>query len=224
MARNIEDLEKLWREIAAKEEPSNMELQQVEEVVREILTEYPLSALACELRYQRGIYTLREEEGIGSERLARALVEFREGINAADKLGDKAEPWRSLNRTQIAVCLGRLGNVKDATTELKTVSNYRPRSVMGLGALTLLVDLLKEDFPRDAKRYNNQKLSYVRALVRENKESPELPYFRLLLAEELLVSEYADEGRRLMQELASLSADVLGEDLYAEIQERWKSI
>ncbi len=222
MPRTIEELEAHLRELSNKENPTREDLDAVESIVKEVLTEYSDSIFASELRFQRGIYTLQEGEGYGHERLARALTEFREGLKAADKWGDKAEPWRSLNRTQVGVCLGRLGNIKDATTELKMVADVRPRSVLGYGALALLVELLKEDYPRDAKRYSNQKLSYARALVRENKESPDYPYFQLILAQELLGTEYAEEGHRLMQELSHLTPEQIDEELYHEIQEQLK--
>lgn len=213
MARSIEELESAWRAALEQENAAT-----VEALVREILTEHAETSLASELRYNRGVLTLTEGEGFGNERLARALEEFKAGAASGEKAGEKAEPWRSLNRTQIAACLARLGNIPDAVKELKAVSDYRPRSTAGLGALTLLAELLEDDKPREAKRYATQKISYARALVRETKETPEWNQMRLLLALELLGSEYAKEGEKLMQELGGMSQDELGEDLYEEVQ------
>jgi hypothetical protein len=107
---------------------------------------------------------------------------------------------------------------------LKIVADVRPRSVLGLGALSLLSTMLREHSPRDAKKYDSQRISYARALVREHKESNDLPYYRFLLAQELLDSEYASEGLKLLKALGTLSEHELGEGLFQILQEQLKSI
>lgn len=209
MGRSLEELETTFRQAIEEDNASILE-----RVVREVLNDHPETALSSEIRYQRGVLALTWSEGDGSQRLAKAQAEFDAGMRAAETVGETAEPWRTLNRTQLATCLVRLGNTEGATAHLETVSKYRPRTTNGLGALALLAQILrKADKTREAKRYDTQRLSYARALVRENKESPQLNEMRFLLAQQLLDSEYAKEGERLLQELAAL------EGLEPELQE-----
>ena len=84
--------------------------------------------------------------------------------------------------------------------------------------------MLRENSPRDARRYDSARISYARALVREHKEAPDLPYYQFLLAQELLDSEYASEGLKLLKSLGTMTADQLGEELFAILQEQLKSI
>jgi hypothetical protein len=210
----IEMLEEQWRKAIAEEAPES-----VENIVREVLREHPKTALASEIRYKRGVLQLTEGVGLGSERLARALHEFEEGARSADVVGAEAEPWRSLNRTQIAACLARRHNFDAAIQELKKVAEYRPHNIAGLGALSLLVKLLLENNRViEAKRFRTQRLSYARTIVRENADSPEINLMKFLLAQELLDSPYKDEGQQLLRELSALAEEDLGPELYEEIQ------
>jgi hypothetical protein len=220
MARTIDQIREEWqRALDAEDEPT------VEALVREVLSEHKKTALAAEIRYHRGVITLMEGEGFGNERLGRALGEFRVGIEAAEALGPEAEPWRSLNRTQAGICLARVGNLKGAAEELLKVASYRPRSPMGLGALSNLVDLyLEHKQDRDARRIGTQKLSYARALHRDAAETPEEPYMRYLLAVELLDSAYQAEGRKILQELHATGREALGEELFDEVHESLESL
>ena len=219
MSRSIDELEVLWRAAMEQEDAGA-----VEALVREILVEHPHTVLSSEIRYHRGVSALTEGEGYGHQRLARAQSEFEEGAKAGDKVGTEAEPWRSLNHTQLGSCMARLGNQMEAAKEFKAVADVRPRSVLGLGALSLLANMLRENSPRDARRYDSARISYARALVREHKEAPDLPYYQFLLAQELLDSEYASEGLKLLKSLGTMTADQLGEELFAILQEQLKSI
>ncbi len=215
MSNDIQNLEAQWSQALANEDTA-----QVETLVQVILREHPNTPLASELRYKRGLLTLTEGEGIGSERLARALNEFRAGLEGATAVGPEAEPWRSLNHTQIGICLARRNNIDGAIRELQQVAAYRPRTALGLGALALMTEVLEDaGRERDAKRYRTQRLSFARALVRENPESPELNSFKFLLAQELLDSTYDKEGQQLLEELSTMGEATLGEDLYQEIQD-----
>lgn len=212
--RSIEALEAEWRQAVSEEKTS-----QVEALVKEILTKYPMTALASEIRYKRGILTLTEGEGHGSERLAKAMAEFELGAKAADSAGEAAEPWRSLLRSQLGACKSRLGNLAGATQEWVAAGNYRPRSAVGLGALGLLSKVHRESGSKDAGKYDTQRLSYARALVREGTQVPtEMQYFyKFLLAQELLDSPQAQEGESLLQELKSAGEAGLGVPLYADL-------
>lgn len=210
-----ERLQERWQAALAQENTS-----QVEELVRLVLRQYPNTALASEIRYKRGVLILTEGEGIGSERMAKALHEFREGLKAGEEVGPTAEPWRSLNRTQLAVCLAKRNNIQGAVQELLAVANYHPPTVTGLGALTLLQQILEANQQeREAKRYKTQRLSYTRSLVQENEHSPEIHTLRFLLAQELLDSVYADEGEEILQSLLNLDQNTLGTELYEDIRE-----
>lgn len=215
MGRSIEEVEVQWR-TAMEQEQADI----VTQLVPEILRDHQSTALACELRYNRGQLTLLEGEGYGSERLAKAIAEFREGVKSGEAVGADAEPWRSLCRSQLGACTARMGNLKGAVEELQKASAYRPRSVAGLGALSLLAELVRQEDPRGAKRYDTQRLSYARALVRDNEGSAEAPYFKFLLAQELLdTPAYAREGKKLLEALASMTEDELGTELFQEVQE-----
>lgn len=214
MSRSIEELEAEWRLAIEQENPSL-----IETLVVEILREHPQTTLASEIRYQRGTFILTEGEGTGMERLARAIGEFEEGTKAGEAIGESSEPWRSLNRTQYAICMARRGNTDAAHVELKKVTAYRPRHVLGLGAMSLLYQILSEaGKEREAKRYNSQRISYARALVRESKDTDSHYMMQFLLSQELLDSEYAQEGQKLLSELAQLDANTLGQELYEDIQ------
>lgn len=214
MSNDIQTLEAQWDEALANEDVAT-----VEKLVQVILREHPNTPLACELRYKRGLLTLTEGEGIGSERLAKALNEFRVGLEGAQAVGPDSEPWRSLNHTQIGICLARRNNIDGAVKELQQVVNYRPRSSMGLGALALITEILEKDGrEREAKRFKTQRLSFARALVRENPESPELNSYKFILAQELLDSTYNKEGQQLLEELSGMDEETLGTELFHEIQ------
>ena len=214
MNEQMEAMEARWRDALEREDTVV-----VEEMVRDILRNHPKSALASQIRYQRGVLALTAGEGRGSERLAKAMAEFDLGVRAGEAAGAAAEPWRSLNRTQLATCNARLGNTKAAVEGLREVAEYQPRSVAGLGALGILVKILQQDNnPREASRYSTQRISYARALVREAKDaSPEeMHQLRLILAQELLDSPYTKEGLEILEDLKALGEEVVGRETYAD--------
>jgi|GEM_PF-1756122 len=214
MARPIEDIEKQWRQ-ALEEENA----KEIASLAPEILKDHTQSALACELYFHRGNNVLVSGEGFGTERLARAINEFKAGSEIGAQLGEAAEPWRSLTRSQLGTCLYKLGNIQGAIAELKAVADYRPRSSSGMGALHMLTEFLQEDYPRDAKRYEAQKLSYIRAMIRESTEPSQTHFLKYILAQELLANpSQAFEGKKLIKELATLTEDELGEDLFGDVQ------
>lgn len=215
MSNAMQELEAQWNAAVEAEDAT-----QVEQLVRTILRQHPLSPLASEIRYKRGVLNLTEGEGLGSERLARAVHEFREGLKAGEAAGQAAEPWRSLNRTQLGVCLARRNNIDGALQELQAVASYRPHSTTGLGALMLITEILESNNrEREAKRFHTQRLTYARALVRENEDADDIHALRFLLAQELLDSPYRNQGEALLQELAALDEETLGTELYTEMQE-----
>jgi hypothetical protein len=212
--RPIAELETEWRDAIEQEVEAK-----VERLTKEILREHPLTTLAAEIRYHRGIITLMEGDGTGMERLARALGEFEQGIKATNRLGEEAEPWRTLLHAQFGVCMARRGNPEAAEAELKTILAFRPRNTAALGAASVITQILEEaGKEREAKRYRTQRLSYARALVREHTEGPEHHFMQFLLAQELLESEYAAEGQSLLDSLQQLDLETLGEELYQDIQ------
>ncbi|MCK6508908.1 hypothetical protein L6R29_02930 [Myxococcota bacterium] len=213
MSTPMAELEARWQEAVEREDSAK-----IEALVREVLRQHPETALASQIRYQRGVINLTEGEGFGSERLARAMSEFDLGAKAGEKVGEGSEPWRSLNRTQLGACKARLGNIEGASSDLQAVVAYRPRSVAGLGALGLLSKILREDKrERDAARFDTQRISYARALVRENPDPNQAHELRFVLAQELLDSNASDEAREILHELKALGADALGEELYADV-------
>lgn len=214
MSNDITDIESRWRAAIESEDT-----YQITQLVPEILKHHSGTALASELRYNRGVITLTEGEGTGSERLVRALSEFTEGLKSAEQVGANAEPWRTLNHTQIAACLARRNNINGAVEELKRVIAYKPKSPLGLGAYVLLTEVLeKSGRERELNRFRTQRISYARALVRENEGSPEIYNYRFLLAQELLSSTFAKQGQQMLDELLSIDEETLGEDLFGEIR------
>ncbi len=215
MSQDITALQAQWNDAIEAEDS-----YRIENLVREILTEHAETTLACEIRYKRGVITLTEGEGFGSERLARALNEFTQGLKSGVAVGPEAEPWRSLNHTQLAVCHARRNNIDGALEELKTITTYKPKNTVGLGAFLLMAQILEANGrEQEAKRLQSRRLSYARSLVRENAESEDIHNFRFLLAQELLSSTYAKEGQELLEELYALDVETLGEDLYEDLQE-----
>lgn len=215
MARSIEEVEAEWRAAVDQEEIST-----VARLVRELLTEHPNTALSCELRYQRGLLTLTEGEGTGMERIARAQAEFEEGVKAGEQSTQHAEPWLTLNRTQLAVCKARVGNIDPLEGTIQAIIAAKPRTPVGVGSIGTLTDLLaQEGKEREAKKYRTQLLSYTRGLVRENTEGPTHHLARFLLGQVLLTSEYANEGKELLKELSQLDEETLGSELYTDIQQ-----
>ena len=210
----IAQIKARWRK-AVEEENSSL----VETLVKEILTQHGMTALAAEIRYNRGVLNLTWGDGHGSERLAKAMAEFELGAKAADSVGESAEPWRSLLRSQLGACKSRLGNLAGATQELLAVGAYRPRTAAGLGALSLLTKLHKEAASKEAGKYETQRLSYARALVRENTGLPPetLRFYQFLLAQELLDSSFASEGEEILRELRGLGEATLGQEMYADV-------
>ncbi|MCB9641273.1 MAG: hypothetical protein H6728_12295 [Myxococcales bacterium] len=215
MSDQMAALETRWQEAVERED-----VGQVESLVREILQQHPDSALASQIRYQRGVLALMEGEGHGSERLAKAMSEFGLGSKAGEAAGDASEPWRSLNLAQLGACKARLGNIEEASRDLQAVAAYRPRTVAGIGALGTLARVLRDnDREREASRFDTQRISYARGLVRDNKDADPatLHELRFVLAQELLDSNYASEGVEILQELKALGATGLGEEMYADV-------
>jgi hypothetical protein len=216
----MEELEPLWRQAIQRED-----VALVEQLTREILLEHQHSPLACELRYQRGTLALTEGEGIGQQRLNRAMVEFNAGIEAGERSGPAAEPWRSLNKSMRASCLARVGNLDGATEELVALTREYPKSITGFGALCLLERLWAEEKPEDAKRYANQRISYARALVRQTKDTNEFHSMRFLLAQQLLDNaQYRTEGINLLESLSQEAPETLGEELQQEVLQHLTSL
>lgn len=215
MSADLQALQEQWNTALEQENT-----QQIEELVRTILRQHPNSALASEIRYKRGVLVLTEGDGIGSERMAKALHEFREGWKSGETVGSAAEPWRTLNRTQIAVCLAKRNNIPGAVQELQAIANYHPPTPVGLGALALLQQILENNQQdREAKRCKTQRISYARSLAQEHQHDHHVYAMRFLLAQELLDSIHADEGEEIFRDLLNLDQHTLGTELYEDIRE-----
>ena len=212
MARTEEDLRALWQDALRRGASYD-----VERLVREILTTTPPIPLAVEVRYHRGVIDLTEGDGLGSQRLARAIAEFREGAKIGDQLGPSAEPWRSMNHLQLGTCLARVGNLPDAEKTLRNVAALRPYSITGHTALEVLADLLRQrGREADAARVDRDRLDYVRRLATHSPDG-EARY----LAEFILATELVDAGKKaeatpIFQRLASLGPDRVGPDIHRQ--------
>ncbi|MEM1007571.1 MAG: hypothetical protein AAGJ35_01075 [Myxococcota bacterium] len=216
---SIESWENRWRRAVLEED-----VEEVELCVRTILHEHPETAVAAEIRFQRGVIALEEGEGTGQDRLERARVEFGLGFASGQAVGEAAEPWRSINRNQWALCTHRLGDPQQAQDALLEVSRLRPRSLVGWEALRLLCEISAEIATPDAeklyKRYFSQRLSYLRALVREQSqaETEQWNQLRFLLAMELCDRpRFVEEGVALLETLRTEGQAKLGEELYADV-------
>ena len=187
---------------------------QVEALVRQILTAPSPTSLTAELRYRRGVLNLTEGEGLGSQRLARALAEFKEAVKAAEAVGGEAEPWRSLARTQVGACTARLGNLDGAVKELQATADYRPRSPAGHGALAVLADVLRNAGKEaDAGRVDRIRQQYAEELLKETSGAEHQPVCEMIQATELLGGPRHEEALAILRSLISRGADAVGQEV-----------